>query len=305
MAFKSMSRPLVYAALASAAVCGVGGYVWHEQARPAVLEIYLFQLKGSPVMFIRTPEDKRILINAGANGEVVRQITRILPFYSRRIDTVIATKDDLNHVSGLVDVVSRYAIDAAYIPVITLKSLGLASSTDAAYEAFLNKLDEIKIPPKQLKAGDSLPLDSKVAMNVMFPADSNTFAYSKASAPEILFRVTYGLTSIVFMGSATTKIQKFVASTSAELFKDGDSKALVIPQSIVPGNIAAQLIEAIQPNYLIYSQVPPKGSAKPARATSKKHVEDPLVNIQNDGRFNLREAGSLKIVSDGKSLRVE
>jgi beta-lactamase superfamily II metal-dependent hydrolase len=305
MTFKSISRPFMFAALSSTALCGVGGYIWHEQARPAVLEMYLFQLKGFPIMFIRTPEDKRILINGGANSEVVRQITQILPFYSRRIDMLIATKDDLDHVAGLVDVISRYSIDTVYIPAVTLKSIGLASSTDAAYQAFLNKLDEIKIVRQQLKTGDSVSLDSKVALNVLFPDDSNSFAYSKASAPEVLFQVNYGSTSVIFMGNATTKIQRYVASTSGEVLKEGSSRVLVIPQSIAPGNVAPRLVEAINPDYLIYSQALPKSSSKPTKILPKKRIEDPLESIQSGSRFNLREFGGAKIVSDGKTIQIK
>ena len=146
---------MIYAAVAGAAVSsvGLGAYVWHEQSRPAVLEVYLFSLKGAPGAFIRTPEDKRVLINGGANSDVIQEITKILPFYSRRIDMVIATKDDADHVSGLVDIVSRYSVGGAYIPAVTLNSLGLASTTDPAYQAFLDKLGELKVPPQLLEAG--------------------------------------------------------------------------------------------------------------------------------------------------------
>ena len=107
------------------------------------------------------------------------------------------------------------------------------------------------------------------------------------------------------MGDATTKIQKFVASTSAPLLDQTDSNALFIPQSIAPGNIAGQLIDAISPKYLIYSQAPPKNTSKPAKAISKKPLEDPLETVSDENRFNLKERGELKIVSDGKSLDVK
>jgi len=291
MALKSLSRPLMFAALTGVAISGVGGYVWHEEMRPAVLEVYVFQLKGAPIIFIRTPEDKRILVNGGANSDVIREITKILPFYSRRIDSVIASKGDSDHVSGLVDVISRYLISQAYIPAITLNSSDLASSTDAAYAAFLNKLNEIKVTPQQLKAGDSIALDSKVTMNIVFPADPNAFEYSTASAPEILFTLDYGSTSIIFMSQTTAKVQKYIASTSADLFGSNASKALILPVSLAKGSIAPQLIEAMKPGMLIYSQ-----------NVKKSPVHEAELLIEN--KFNLLESG-LKIESDGNSIQIK
>lgn len=308
MSFKIASHPLIFAAVAGMAATGVGAYVWHEQSRPPVLEVYLFSLKGGQAAFIRTPEDKRILIDGGANGDIIRKITDILPFYSRRIDKVIATKDDANHVSGLVDIVSRYLVDSAYVPAVTLNSLGFASSTDPAYQAFLAALDEKKIAPEPLKAGDSVPFDSKTTMDVLFPVEPTDFEYSKASAPELLVTITYGFTSISLFGDATPKVQKFVASTSADVFSVNDSNVLFIPQPISQGNIVPQLIETINPEFLIYSQSPPKGSVRPAKVPIKKSLKvskDPLSGISSEKKVNLKEKQIIKIVSDGRSISVQ
>lgn len=290
MSFSIRSHPFVFAAVAGLAISSAGVYVWHEEVRPTVLEVYFLSLKGSPAIFIRTPEDKRILINGGANSDVIQGITKILPFYSRRIDMVIATKDDAAHVSGLIDVISRYLITDAYILGITLSSLGLSSTTDAAYQTLLNTLTGLKIEAKTLKEGDSIQLDSKTVLNTLFPTDSSKFMYSKASAPEVLFRVTYKSTSVMFMGDATPKVQKYIASSSSML---SSRSALFIPQSIDEGNIAPQLLEKLRPQILIYSEAPPKPTSKPRQT----------ISFQN--KYNLQEQGILKVVSDGRDIRVE
>jgi competence protein ComEC len=303
MSFKIASHPFLFAAVAGLTATGAGAYVWHEQSREPVLEVHLFSLKGGSAAFIRTPEDKRILIDGGASGDVIREITSILPFYSRRIDAVIATKDDLNHVGGLVDVVARYSINSAYIPGVTLNSLGLASSTDPAYTAFLKALDEKKIQPQPLKAADSIALDRNTKMEVLFPVRAGDFSYTKASGPEVLMRISYGSTSILFFGEATAKVQKFVASTSAASFTRTDSNALFILQSASPGNIAEQLIEKFKPDFLIYSQAVTKGNTKGSKPTKSR--VDPTSGISSENRINLKQEGKAVLISNGNTWKTK
>ena len=123
------TKPFIIAALATAAtLAGIGGYAYIESNRPAVLELFIFNTPGNPAIFIRTPNDKRILINGGSNSEIIERISGILPFYSRRIDMVIATNDDPKNTTGLIDVIDRYSVDKVVLPAVSLQSLGLASS---------------------------------------------------------------------------------------------------------------------------------------------------------------------------------
>ena len=187
---KVASKPLLGLALAAATLAGVGGYAWHESNRPKVLEMYIFDVPGSPAVFIRTPNDKRVLINGGSNSEIIKNISETLPFYSRRIDHVIATVGDGDHTTGLIDVVDRYAVDKAIVPAITLDTLGLASSTDRIYEVFMKTVEDRSLVIQKVAAGTRLILDPSeteaVTADILFPALPEKFKYSKASATKLL-----------------------------------------------------------------------------------------------------------------------
>ena len=309
MSFKISSHPFIFATAAGIALSGIGAYVWHEEARPAVLEVYIFSLKGSTAIFIRTPEDKRILMNGGANGDIIRAISGILPFYSRHIDAIIAAKDDADHVSGLIDVVTRYSATAAYIPAVTLESLALSSSTDPAYEAFVAALKLRDVQMSMIRSGDSIRVDSRTTLNVLFPNVSGSFVYSKASSPEVLLSLEYGSTSVFFMGTASRKIQTYVATTSVNMVSKGKIRMLVSDGSFLPGNFSSELISVLKPDFLVYSQAQPKGtvlpkSQKPLKSAKRK-IPDPLSQVPSEYTFNLEETRVLKVVSDGTTIRVE
>lgn len=311
MTFKINSKPLIIGAAATALAFGMAGYVWREEHREPILEVYVFNLKSGSSVFVRTPDDKRILINGGANSEVIRELTDILPFYSRRIDTVIATDADGKDVSGLIDVLERYSVDNVVAPAVTLQSIGLASTTDQIYATFLDTVRRLKIPLREVSAGDTLDFGQKiggspVSAEVLFPATSSstssnkgTFQYSRASAPEIIMRISYGKTSVMLLGNATTKVQKFIATSTSR------TDVLAIPHGISAGSLSAALMNEIKPDYLIYSQAISSSSKKSTvsqYSSAKNKKVDPLYFILANKRFNLKDKGTVKVVSDGTNI---
>ncbi|MEI6396499.1 MAG: hypothetical protein WCO48_00255 [Candidatus Taylorbacteria bacterium] len=291
---KRINKIIATAAICTTVIAVVGFYVWYEGQRPPLLEIYIIALKSGQAIFVRTPNDKRILIDGGMNSEIIRHLSTILPFYTRRIDTLVVTKSDGKRVSGLIDILSRYSINEVVVPGVDLVGLGLASSTDQIYQAFLDAVVSAKVPMKKIVAGDSIILDNfstttqEVSLDVIFPVSGGGFKYSKASSPELVARISYGSTSVMLAGAATPKIQKFIvnASSTPPSSTDLKSDVLILSQNATTSNIAPVFMSAVSPDDIIYSK---------AKAT----------NMLKEHRFNIREVGTLKVVSNGKNVEIE
>ena len=307
-------------AVCAAVASGVGGYVWYEGQRQPLLEIYVFALKSGQAVFVRTPSDKRILIDGGTNSEIIRHLSAILPFYSRNIDKIVATKADGTHVSGLIDVLERYSVGEVIVPGLGLEDIGAASSTDQIYKIFIDKANASGIPIKEVMAGDQIVLDDlslisnvksdvSVILDVIFPVaisgpiSTTVFQYSKASSPELVTKISYGSTSVMLAGSITTKIQKYIAIDGSS----SESSVLVLSQNATANNFAKDFIGQVAPDYIVYSAALASASA-PASVEIKKSSKDlkekpdPLASIPMDHRINIKEAGTLKIVSDGREI---
>jgi competence protein ComEC len=297
---KHFMKPIIIAAGATALAGSLGFYVWKEDHRLPLLEIYVFDLASGRSVFIITPEDKRILIDGGSNSDIVRKISEIIPFYSRRIDIVIATNSEGKNVSGLIDIIERYKVDKVYVPEFTLENLGLASSTDQIYKTFIETLEHKDIDRADLSLGKVISLDKNVTMNVLFPAQPSDFVYSKSSSPEILFNISNNKNNITFLGNSTKKVQKYIATTTSGLKTD----VLVFLHNPLLANISSELIDRIKPQNLIFSQ---KISDLPKKITknskNKKEVIDPLSYLGYENRFNLKE-GTVKITSDGENISI-
>lgn len=299
---KKLIRPVLIIVGATALAGGFGSYVWQKEHRLPLLEVYVFNLSNGRSMFIRTPEDKRILIDGGSNSEIIRKISKIIPFYSRRIDTVIATNTEGKNVSGLIDVIERYDVDSVFIPKFTLENLNLQTLTDQTYSTFLEILSKKQIKTDELFIDQVIDLDNQTKLNIHFPAKPETFSYSKSSAPELLFTISNNKNNISFLGNSTKKIQKYIANSSPDLF---NVDVLIFAQSIIPANVSSELIKKLNPANVIFSQrvstTPPKLSTS---SKNKKEVVDPLSYLKSENKFNIREKGTTKIVSDGRDVLI-
>ncbi|HTK33217.1 MAG TPA: hypothetical protein VL335_01570 [Candidatus Paceibacterota bacterium] len=295
----SKVRP-TYIFVSIAIIIIVCTYVWSISKAPSTFELYVFNTKGKPSIFIRTPEDERILINGGANGDVVRYLTKTIPFYSRRIDAVILTKDDGNHVTGLIDIINRYTVRSVIISTLPTTKLELASSTDQIYATFMDTAHALGIPVKEVSGGDELHFTGFTA-NMLFPTNPNQanhstsskdFTYSKTSPPELVLKISHGVTSFLLAGDSSTKIQKFLAQNRSINIQ---ANVLVVPHSASASSLSLDFINAVRPEFIIYSQ---------SSASSKSKKTDPLYMILDDRRFNVQQKNTVKVLSDGESVEI-
>jgi len=300
MNMKKISKPLFISAAGLSILGGVGAYARNDSHRPKALDVYIFNTKSEPSYFLRTPDDERILIDGGANSDVIRYITKVLPFYSRRIDSLILTKADAGHVTGLIEALERYDIAQAYIPGVDPVSSGVATTSDSAYEIFLVKLKEKHVPTVTLNAGDISALGSSVYAKSLFPLSTSTFQYSKASQPELVLELRYSSTSMLIAGSISKKIQKAIASSSDSFPVD----VISIAASDAPQRFSSSFVNSVRPEILIFTK-----AAKPLTSTKKKptakakSVSNPFLSVSNAKRFYLEEKGTIHLVSDGNRFR--
>lgn len=261
-----------------------GLYTFKISQRPNELEIYIIDLPGTPTIFIRTPNDKRVLINGGSNSQIIRELTKILPFYSRRIDYIIATNTEGKNASGLIDVIDRYKVDKVILPAINLIDLGLSSSTDPIFNVFVNATENVQ----KVKQGDILNIDKNVELKFLFPAAENDFEYSKASGPEMVIRISHGKNSFLLLGKVSLKIQKFIASGGTQ------ANAAILFQSPTDSNLSREIINVIRPKFLIYRE-----TKEPDKDKTKN-----IAGIIPAMRFNVYER-VIKITSDGSNLEIK
>lgn len=304
------SHTLLVGIAATFLASALAGYVYREEHREPVLEIYIFALRSSRAIFVRTPDDEHILIDGGSTSEIVKRITEVLPFYSHRIDTVIATDFDHRNVTGLIDVLDRYEVGRAYVPRYLDRASGSSHPSAQIVTEFYSALERSGIRPYEVAAGDQIRLSGAeeiasdmgvpVTLRVLFPAATSSFTYSRTSPPQLLFAIEHGALRFLFMGDATVKIQKYIASSSRDMLGvEGIHTVMMMTHPGGAGEVSDELVEVTRPDEIIIEK-----SLKSKGEGSRSRAYDPFAAILPDRRFDLRELEVIRIMSDGRNVHI-
>lgn len=170
------------------------------------LEVYFLDVGQGDAIFVQAENGNQMLIDAGPNKNVLRQLAGAMPFYDRTIDVVLATHPDLDHIGGLPEVFGRYKVDLVIEP-------GMAADS-GEYLAFDKAVEEAGAKRIFARRGMKINLSDEVYLLILFPnVDVSSWSANDAS---IIAKLVYGNTSFLLMGDSPQKIEKYLVSLDKE-----------------------------------------------------------------------------------------
>lgn len=187
-------------------------------------------------ILIEAPNGKTMLIDAGVKGKGQTVVEYIRQQGIKRLDYVVATHPDADHIGGLVPVLNSVAVrqfmDSGKV------------HTSQTYENMLKLIDTKNIPFTAPKAGDTIALDEAVLVEVLY-ADAAATDNNEAS---IVLKVTYGDVSFMLMGDAGIEIEQ-------QLVEQIDVSATVLKAGHHGSNTSSSptFVEAVNPEVTILS----------------------------------------------------
>ena len=101
------------AGIAAIATGALAVTVWWGAVSPASghLRVTVLDVGQGDAILIETPDGHRVLVDGGPDGSSLMQaLSDTLPSGKRRIDLVVLTHGQDDHVSGLVELTRRYEV---------------------------------------------------------------------------------------------------------------------------------------------------------------------------------------------------
>lgn len=75
------------------------------------LEIFFFDIGQGDAIYFRTPNGQDVLVDGGPSSKIVTKLGETMPFYDKKIELMVLTHPDSDHVAGLIDVLKEYEVD--------------------------------------------------------------------------------------------------------------------------------------------------------------------------------------------------
>jgi len=166
-------------------------------------------------IFIRTPTGVQMLVDGGSNNTVLRELGKVMPFYDRSIDVVLATHPDQDHIGGLVKVLERFDV-GLFIRTNT-------TSTSAVYVELENLIKEKKIKEEIITSPRLLSLGDEVKFDIFFPTQDTVGWETNDSS--IVGKVVYGDNSFLLTGDSPQIIENYLVGKYGNLLGSDVLKA--------------------------------------------------------------------------------
>lgn len=259
--------------------------------RRGELSVSFLDVGQGDAIYIEAPNGNQVLVDGGRGRQTLRALGRVMPFWDRSLDLVIATHPDQDHTGGLPDVLSRMHIDG----VVTTEN----TSDTGAYEAFENEIQRERAVRILARAGERIVLDEGVVLEILSP-DRNVAGWETNTA-SIVAKLSYGTKSFLFTGDAPQEIEQYIVSKNMDTSSSSSGVASTVLKLGHHGSrtsTSRAFLSAVNPSYAIVSAGKENSYGHPHKEVTE------LLNEFNIPYLNTADVGTITFVTDGESMSV-
>jgi len=267
-------------------------YAWQEVfnlSKVNNLKVYYLDIGQGDAIFVETPLHHQILIDGGPGLAILGKLQKIMPFYDKSIDLIIATHPDKDHIEGLLNVLQRYKID--YILWTGIIRSG------PLYSKWLSLLSESEGKgTKIIKAKlNQEIICGNVIIDTLHPFEDLTGENfgSQDNDTGIVSRLAFGENSFLFTADVSTKVEKNLIEAGINLASD----VLKVAHHGSKYSSSEEFLWNVKPKIAVIS-VGKNSYGHPTSETLQK--------LENFGIHILRMdiGGDIKIISNGSNLEI-
>ena len=142
---------------------------------------------------IITPNGKTILIDAGDEAHAKKVVSYIREQGIEKLDLVIATHPDADHIGGMDKVIKNFDIGVFAMPDVSAKT--------NQYKQIQRELKAKKMKAIRLYQGDEVQIDDDIDFEILSPVKGKK--YDDTNEYSIVAKIVYKDTSFILMGDAT------------------------------------------------------------------------------------------------------
>jgi competence protein ComEC len=234
-------------------------------------------------LFVESPTGTQILIDGGPPRKILGQLARVMSPFDHTIDSIVITNPDQDHLGGFADVLKNYKVGVVFEPG--------TFNDSKVYQNLEAEIKNKNIPKILAKHGMRLDLGGDVLIDILFP-DRDVFDWASNDG-SIVAKLTYGNTSVMLNGDATTKTEKIILGEYSKTALA--STILKVGHHGSRTSSSADFVQAVAPTYALISDGKDNKYGHPH--------QDTLDTLASVGAkiFRTDLLGTIVMKSDGKN----
>ena len=191
----------------------VTGVMWWGALQPDDdrLRVSVLDVGQGDAILVESPAGTRVLIDGGPSGALVTQaLGDVLSPAERRIDLMVLTHAQDDHVTGLVEVLERYDVGAVLWNDVPGET--------GAYDAWVEEVTRQGLPVMVARAGQVIDLGGGASFEVLHPQpDLLTGTQDDLNNNAIVLRLVYGDTSFLLTGDIEVEAENAILDAGFEV----------------------------------------------------------------------------------------
>lgn len=250
------------------------------------LHIVFCDVGQGDAAYVRFPDGRDMLVDAGPNNKVLGCLGKHMPFWDRTLDLVVLSHPQKDHMQGLLSVLERYRI--GYF----VRS-NIDNTTDG-YKKLMEVVKDRSIKEKLVTVGEEISI-GQINLTVLWPSDdvlgASTTDLNDAS---VVFTLRFGSFDALFPGDADIRVESQyrgmkLANTTMEVLK--------VPHHGSKTGMTTEYLNWLKPQLAIISV---------GQNTYGHPTQEILTMLADVGIRVLRtdQEGDIEVVSDGKNWQV-
>jgi len=185
-------RKIIYAILIGILALSLilAGIIFHS-ARQDLKVIFLDVGQGDAILIEQG--QNQILIDGGPSGQrLLEELGKYVPFWDRKIEVVMATHPDADHIGGLIDLMRTYQIGQ----IIDTQT----QSESQLYKKYREIISQKNIEEADGIKGINMKIGEGVEMKILSPPENYNPAEKDTNLNSIVTRLSFGENSFLFTG---------------------------------------------------------------------------------------------------------
>lgn len=248
----------------------------HDRLRVIFLDVG----QGASQLLI-SPSGRTMLVDAGNNDQEQIMVDYLRHYGVKRLDIVIGTHPDADHIGGLDRVIDNFEVGEIYMPKI--------QSNTKTFEYLLKSISKKGLKVKSAKSGLTLDWDEQVQVNMLAPVNTSDDKNNMSA----VVKLTFGSTSFLLTGDAERESEQDMISSGVDLRAD----VMLVGHHGSKSSTTAAFLKKVNPKYAVI-QVGENSYGHPKQTILDRLSKAGVKVYRNDLQ------GTVEIDSDGQKYSI-